>query len=90
MIIEIETKGGALAATFSNVDGPVPRPGDIVANLAYAELLGGVTTVLVIDVVYEHTADLLTPRVRCRPVGNDASGDRLLWLKENGWLDTPE
>lgn len=86
MIIEIETKGGAMAATFNNVQGPVPRAGDLLTNADYAALLNGQTTVLVVDVVYQHGQHSLTPIVRCRPV-DDVPGDRLLRLKEHGWLD---
>lgn len=90
MIIEIETKSGSLAKTYSNIAGPVPRPGDVLANPQYAALMGGLTTALVVEVVYEHTGDTLTARVRCRPTSDDTTGDRLFRLKEHGWLNTRE
>jgi hypothetical protein len=89
MIIEIETKGGGLAATFDAVQGPVPRAGDVLASGDYAALLNGPTTVLVVTVVYEHTGQQLTPRVRCRSV-DDVTGDRLYRLEEHGWLRAPD
>lgn len=85
MIIEIETKGGGLAATYNDVQGPTPQAGDVLASAQYATLLNGQTTVLVVDVVYEHDDNQLTPRVRCRPV-DDVPGDRLIRLQEHGWL----
>ena len=48
MIIEIESKGGGLAATFDAVQGPVPRAGDVLASGDYAALLNGNTIVLVV------------------------------------------
>lgn len=76
-----------MTANFENVQGPVPRAGDVLSSADYAALLGGQTTVLVVDVVYELAQHKLTPIVRCRPV-DDVSGDRLIRLKEHGWLDS--
>lgn len=85
MIIEIESKGGGLAASFEDTRGPVPRAGDVLASADYAALLRGQTTVMVVDVVYEHSNGTLTPRVRCRPV-DDITGDRRIRLEEHGWI----
>lgn len=90
MIIEIETKTGSLAGTFDAPNNPTPRVGDMLASTQYGPLLQGLTTVLVVEVVYEHENGTLTPRIRCRPCSDAADSDRLRLLKDNGWLDASD
>lgn len=88
MIIQIETKNGAIASTIESQSAYVPRVGEEVNLAQDGGYLQGATRLMVIEVSYTLQSDQLTPFVRCRPTPDSEQNvalSRRLLLEELGW-----
>ena len=88
MIIEIETKNGALAQTVETTAEHVPRVGEEIHLAQDGGYLQGCTRLMVIEVTYRLADNVLTAFIRCRPTpgqGDNIESARRLLLEELGW-----
>ncbi len=85
IILDLFAHGGAhVAERRIDVDF-VPRVGEVIESAQDAASLNGVSTLLVLDVVHRLEGGTLTPVLRCWESANPEQ-DRLLFLREVGWL----
>lgn len=88
MIIEIQTKNGAITATVKANGEAVPRVGEEIDLAQDGGYLQGATRLMVYEVSYRLQDDCLTPVVCCRPSRfNPEQVDqaRRELLEELGW-----
>lgn len=88
MIIQIETKNGAISKSINATGMAVPRAGEEIDLAQDGGYLQGATRLMVLEVIYRLESDRLTPVVRCRPSRsgpNDDGQARRELLEELGW-----
>lgn len=89
LILEIETKNGALTKTIHASGMAIPRAGEEIDLEQDGGHLQGATRLMVLEVIYKLANNHLTPVVRCRPSRFQPSGvdqARRELLEELGWL----
>lgn len=89
MIIEIESKNGALTQTIQASGSAVPRVGEEIDLAQDGGYLQGATRLMVLEVTWRLADNQLTPLVRCRPsrfMPDQVDQARRELLEELGWL----
>lgn len=88
MIIQIESKNGAITKTITATSMVVPRAGEEIDLGQDGGYLQGSTRLMVLDVIYRLENDHLTPVVRCQPsrfTPDKVDNARRELLEELGW-----